>query len=66
VEDPRHARPGGVEVASYRFLVHAALALDVDEVAVGLLRLNLEQDAFALEQAEHALVKLLAKKVETA
>jgi hypothetical protein len=29
-----------------------------------LLRTNMEQDAFALEQAEHALAKLLAEKVE--
>lgn len=57
-------RTEALEVAAYRFLVHAANALGLDEEAVRLLRLNMEQDAYALEQAEHALAHLLAQKVE--
>jgi len=52
------------ELASYELLVRAALALGVDDDAVRLLRLNLEQEAYALEEADHALGKLLAEKVE--
>ena len=58
-------RTEALEVAVYRFLVHAANALDLDEEAMRLLRLNMEQDAYALEQAEHALAKLLAEKLES-
>jgi len=54
------------EVASYELLVRAALALGMDADAVRLLRLNMEQDAYALEEADHALAKLLAEKVENA
>jgi ferritin-like metal-binding protein YciE len=57
-------RTEALEVAAYRFLVHAANALGLDEEAVRLLRLNMEQDAYALEQAEHALAKVLAEKIE--
>ena len=57
-------RTEALEVAAYRFLVHAANALGLDDEAVRLLRLNMEQDAYALEQAEHALGKLLAEKVD--
>jgi len=53
-----------VEIGAYQFLVHTALALGLDEEAVRLLRLNMEQDAYALEQAEHTLAKVLAEKVE--
>ena len=53
-----------LEVAGYRGLVHLAEALELDPDAVHLLRTNMEQDAFALEQAEHTLVKLLAETVE--
>ena len=53
-----------VEIGSYEFLVETALALGLDEEAVRLLRLNMEQDAYALEQAEHTLAKVLAEKVE--
>lgn len=56
-------RAEALEVAAYRFLVHAANALGVDETAARMLRLNMEQDAYAFEQAEHALAKLLAEKV---
>jgi ferritin-like metal-binding protein YciE len=52
------------EVGAYQVLVQLALALRADAEAVHLLRLNMEQDAYALEQAEHALVKLLAEQVE--
>ncbi|HKB94310.1 MAG TPA: DUF892 family protein [Gaiellaceae bacterium] len=58
-------RTEALEVASYTFLVHAAQALAVDEDAVRLLRLNMEQDAYALEEAEKELAKLLAEKVES-
>lgn len=54
-----------LEVGSYSFLVHAARALGMDGDAVRLLRTNMEQDAYALEQAEYTLVKLLAEKVES-
>jgi ferritin-like metal-binding protein YciE len=50
-----------LEVASYELLVQAALALELDAEAVHLLRLNMEQDAYTGEQAEHALAKLLAE-----
>ena len=53
-----------VEVGAYQFLVHTALALGLDDEAVRLLRLNMEQDAYALEQAEHTLAKVLAERVE--
>jgi ferritin-like metal-binding protein YciE len=54
-----------LEIASYVALEHLAQALAVDRDVVYLLRTNMEQDAFALEQAEHALAKLLAEKVES-
>ena len=53
-----------VEIGAYQFLVHTALALGLDDEAVRLLRLNMEQDAHALEQAEHTLAKVLAERVE--
>lgn len=59
-------RTEALEVASYTFLVQAAQALAVDEDAVRLLRLNMEQDAYALEEAEKELAKLLAENVENA
>jgi ferritin-like metal-binding protein YciE len=52
-----------LELARYTFLVQTARALGVDEEAIRLLRLNMEQDDYAREQAEHALAKLLAEKV---
>lgn len=55
-----------LEVAGYVALEHLAQALAVDRDVVYLLRTNMEQDASALEQAEHALAKLLAEKVENA
>jgi len=45
-----------VEIGAYQFLVHTALALGLD--------VNMEQDAHALEQAEHTLAKVLAERVE--
>lgn len=51
------------EVGSYAVLVHLALALGVDGEVVHLLRLNKEQDAYAAEEAEYALAKLLSEKV---
>jgi ferritin-like metal-binding protein YciE len=57
-------RTEALEVASYTFLVHAAAALALDGDAVRLLRFNMEQDAYALEEAEKELVQLLAEKVE--
>jgi len=51
------------ELAAYAFLVEAARALDVDEETIRLLRLNMEQDDYAREQADHALARLLAEKV---
>ena len=53
-----------VEIGAYQFLVQTALALGLDDEPVRLLRLNMEQDAYALEQAEHTLAKVLAEKVE--
>lgn len=60
------ARTEHVEIAAYNGLVHLGKALDVGLEPVTLLRTNLEQDAHALEQVEHALAKLLAEKVENA
>lgn len=51
------------ELAAYSFLVEAARALDLDDETIRLLRLNMEQDDYAREQAEHALAKLLAENV---
>jgi ferritin-like metal-binding protein YciE len=59
-------RTEAVEAASYGFLVHVAEALGVGEECVRLLRTNMEQDAYAGEEAEHALVALLAQQVENA
>jgi ferritin-like metal-binding protein YciE len=55
-----------LEVAGYEGLVQLAQALDVGvfQDVVYLLRTNMEQDAYALEELERALVKLLAEKVE--
>jgi ferritin-like metal-binding protein YciE len=53
------------EIASYQLLVRLALELGLDGGIVHLLRQNMEQDSYALEQAEHALAKLLAEKVES-
>lgn len=57
------ARIEHYEVAVYSGLVHLAQALDLELDLVRLLRENMEQDAYALEQVEHALVKLLAERV---
>ena len=54
-----------LEVAGYEALVQLAQALDVGPDTVYLLRTNLEQDAYALEELQRALVKLLAEKVES-
>ena len=43
------------KLAAYAFLVQSA-------PGERALRLNMEQDAYALEQAEHALAKLLAER----
>lgn len=59
------ARTEHAEIAAYSGLVHTAKALGQLEVAT-LLRKNMEEDMHALEQAEHALAKLLAEKVENA
>jgi ferritin-like metal-binding protein YciE len=57
-----------LELAGYETLVQLAQALDVGvfQDVVYLLRTNLEQDAYALEELERALVQLLAEKVESA
>jgi ferritin-like metal-binding protein YciE len=56
-----------LEVAGYEGLVHLAQVLDVGvfQDVVYLLRTNMEQDAYALEELERGLVKLLAEKVES-
>jgi ferritin-like metal-binding protein YciE len=56
-----------LEVAGYEGLVHLAQALEagVFQDVVYLLRTNLEQDAYALEELERALAKLLAEKIES-
>ena len=54
-----------LELAHYTVLVHLAQALALDDDVVHLLRRNMGEEEFALEQAEHALVKLLAEKVES-
>jgi ferritin-like metal-binding protein YciE len=59
------ARGEHLELAAYSGLVHTAQALGIDDEAVHLLRENMEQEEYALEQAEHALAKLLAEKVES-
>lgn len=59
------ARNEHVEIAAYSGLVHMAKALGTEHEVVTLLRENLEQEMHALEQAEHALAKLLAEKVES-
>lgn len=58
------ARNEHLEIAAYKGLFRLAQALGEDEVAA-LLQENLEQEEYALEQAEHALWKLLAEKVES-
>jgi hypothetical protein len=52
-----------VELARYTVLVHLAQALGADDESVHLLRQSMEEEEYALEQAEHALVRLLAEKV---
>ena len=52
-----------LEVAGYEGLVHLAQALELGD-AVYLLRTNMEQDAYALEELRRTLVELLAGKVE--
>lgn len=59
------ARTEHYEVAAYTGLVHLAKALDLGLGIVTPLRENMEQDAHALEQVEHALAKLLAERIET-
>ncbi|MGH2972325.1 MAG: hypothetical protein ACRDNM_04760 [Gaiellaceae bacterium] len=49
------------EIAEYTVLVRLAEALELDDEAVRLLRLNMEQDAYALERGEAELVRLLAE-----
>lgn len=51
------------ELARYTVLVHLAQALGADDESVHLLRLSMEEEEYALEQAEHMLVQLLAEKV---
>jgi len=57
------ARTEQLEIAAYTGLVQMALALGAAHEDVVLLRVSLEQEQHALEQAEHALAKLLAEKV---
>jgi ferritin-like metal-binding protein YciE len=52
------------ELAAYTSLVHLAQALGLGHEVVTPLRELLEQEAHALEQVEHAVVKLLAEKIE--
>jgi ferritin-like metal-binding protein YciE len=59
------ARGEHLELAAYSGLVHLAQALGVDTEAVQLLQQQMEQEEYALEEAERALVKLLAEKVES-
>jgi ferritin-like metal-binding protein YciE len=59
------ARTEHMEIAAYEGLARTAQALGADEDVVLLLRENLGQEEHALEQAEHALAKLLAEKVES-
>jgi ferritin-like metal-binding protein YciE len=56
-----------LEVAGYESLVHLAQALEVGvfQDVVYLLRTNMEQDAYALEELERGLTKLLAEKIES-
>jgi ferritin-like metal-binding protein YciE len=54
-----------LELARYTVLIHLAQALGLDDEVVHLLRRSIGEEEFALEQAEHALVKLLAEKIET-
>jgi ferritin-like metal-binding protein YciE len=53
-----------LELAQYTLLVHLAQALGADGEVVHLLRRSMGEEELALEQAEHALVKLLAEKAE--
>lgn len=53
-----------LEVAAYRGLVQLAQAVGVELDLVLLLRENMEQDAYAAEEVEHLLAKLLAEGVE--
>jgi ferritin-like metal-binding protein YciE len=52
-----------LELAAYTVLVHLAQALGADDRVVHMLRRSMGEEEFALEQAEHALAKLLAEKV---
>lgn len=60
------ARTEHMEIAAYTWLVHTAEALGVVRDATLLLRENMGQEEHALEEAEKALAKLLAEKVENA
>jgi ferritin-like metal-binding protein YciE len=51
------------ELARYTVLVHLAQALGADDESIHLLRLSMEEEEYALEQAEHGLVRLLAEKI---
>ncbi len=51
------------ELARYTVLVHLAQALGADDESVHQLRLSMEEEEYALEQAGHGLVRLLAEKV---
>lgn len=58
------ARTEHYEIAAYTGLVHLAKALGLDLEVATALRENMEQEAHALEQAEHGLAKVLAEKIE--
>ena len=50
-----------LDIASYTVLVRLAEALEVDPEAVRLLRLNMEEDEYALERTEAELARRLAE-----
>jgi ferritin-like metal-binding protein YciE len=54
-----------LEVAAYQGLVQLAQAVGAEHELVLLLRENMEQDAYAAEEGEHVLAKLLAEGVES-
>jgi ferritin-like metal-binding protein YciE len=58
------ARTEHYELAVYGGLVHLARALALPLELVALLRENMEQEAYALEQVEDALAQLLAERIE--
>jgi ferritin-like metal-binding protein YciE len=51
------------ELARYTVLVHLAQALGAGDDVVHSLRLSMGEEEYELEQAEHALVQLLAEKI---